>query len=233
MLQLGSRDLGFAGADWVAEFRSNYDNPLVEVLDTELDPVRLVAAAPTELLTDGKLPAIQLRIASEYEALTKNWMEQEGIDARFVKSNGATEVFPPEDADLIVDNTATGATLRDNGLEIVSQLMTSSTRLYASAAAWANEQKRSQIEDIKILLQAVLNGRSRRMVEVNVSADRLDDLVNIIPAMQKPTIAPLFGDSGYAVRAAVLRSEIPTLIPAIKSLGGRDVVVTAIDQIVP
>ena len=52
MLHAGSRDLGFAGADWVAELEAD----LVEVLDTGLDPVRLVAAAPAELLSDGQLP---------------------------------------------------------------------------------------------------------------------------------------------------------------------------------
>ena len=54
-----------------------------------------------------------------------------------VRSYGATEVFPPEDADVIVDCSATGATLRANGLAIVDTLMRSSTRLYASPAAWA------------------------------------------------------------------------------------------------
>src|SRR2546425_9567043 len=53
MLALGSRDLGFAGADWVAELEAN----VVEVLDTGLDPVQVVAAAPKTLLVDGRLPA--------------------------------------------------------------------------------------------------------------------------------------------------------------------------------
>lgn len=232
MLQLGSRDLGFAGADWVQEYGANGHGQLVEILDTGLDPVRLVAAAPQELVENGNLPDQSLRVASEYEILTKQWIKKTKMDATFVKSNGATEVFPPEDADLIVDNTATGATLRDNGLLIVDELMRSSTRLYASQAAYDNPQKRSRIDDIRMLLQAVLSGRSRRMVEVNVSAEALDELVQVIPAMQKPTIAPLFGESGFAVRAAVLRADIPELIPKIKSLGGRDIVVSDINQIV-
>ena len=71
-------------------------------------------------------------MASEYARLTGAWIERSGIDARFVRSYGATEVFPPEDADLIVDNTATGATLVANGLAIVDTLLTSSTRVYAT-----------------------------------------------------------------------------------------------------
>jgi ATP phosphoribosyltransferase len=131
MLQAGSRDLGFAGADWVAEL----DGDLVELLDTGLDPVRVVAAAPAPLLIGGTLPDQRLVVASEYELLTRAWIKQSGLDARFVRSYGATEVFPPEDADLIVDNTATGSTLEANDLQIVDVLMKSSTRLYACPAA--------------------------------------------------------------------------------------------------
>ena len=104
MLALGSRDLGFAGADWVAELELD----LIELVDTGLNPVRLVAAAPVSFLVDGKLPKRHLVIASEYTRLTKNWIDKCGLDATFIRAYGSTEVFPPEDADCIVDNTATG-----------------------------------------------------------------------------------------------------------------------------
>ena len=109
MLHAGTRDVGFAGADWVAELQAD----LVEVVDTGMDPVRVVAAAPRELLVEGRLPRRPLVVASEYEALTRAWVQAQGIDATFVRSYGATEVFPPEDADLIVDNTATGSTMKN------------------------------------------------------------------------------------------------------------------------
>src|SRR5438874_2125081 len=104
MLALGSRDLGFVGADWVAELEAN----VVEVLDTGLDPVQVVAAAPKTLLVEGRLPARAIVVASEYERLARRWIAARGLSAEFVRSYGATEVFPPEDADVIVDNTATG-----------------------------------------------------------------------------------------------------------------------------
>src|SRR5256885_12120821 len=67
MLSLGSRDVGFAGADWVAELEAN----VVELLDTGLDPVQVVAAAPEELLENGGLPTRHLVVASEYERLAR------------------------------------------------------------------------------------------------------------------------------------------------------------------
>lgn len=229
MLHVGSRDVGFAGADWVAELKLE----LVELLDTGLDPVRIVAAAPIESLVDGQLPKKKLTIASEYEQVTKNWIAEAGLDANFVRSFGATEVFPPEDADCIVDNTATGSTLEANQLQIVHTLMTSSTRLYASPKAYEDPAKREKLDWLKMLLQAVLEARQRVMVEVNISGQRLEGLIEILPGMREPTIAPLHGDAGFAVKAAVPRKELPTLIAQIKQVGGTDIVVSNLSQIVP
>ncbi len=229
MLHIGSRDAGFAGADWVAEQGAD----LVELLDTGLDPVRLVAAAPHGLLVDGRLPARPLVVASEYEQLTSGWIERTGLDARLALSYGATEVFPPDDADCIVDNTATGSTLRANGLQIVDELMRSSTRLYASPRALQRPRVRDALERLCLLLGSVLEARRRVMVEVNVPPDRLESVVAALPCMREPTISTLHGEAGFAVKAAVPRAELPRIIPEIKARGGSDVVVTRLAQLVP
>ena len=214
MLALGSRDVGFAGADWVAELEAS----VVELLDTGLDPVLVVAAAPKAMLVDGRLPARHLVVASEYEC---------------VRSYGATEVFPPEDADVIVDNTATGATLEANGLVVVNELMRSSTRLYANPSALEDRARRQRIEDLVMLLDSVLVARRRVMLEVNASAECLEAVVAVLPSMRQATVAPLFGNGGYAVKAAVPRDALPQVIPAVKAAGGTDLVVSTFSQIVP
>jgi ATP phosphoribosyltransferase len=228
MLHAGTRDVGFAGADWVQEKNAT----LVEVLDTELNPVRLVAAAPHALLEDGALPKRPLVVASEYTRLTQRWIAERGLDATFVRTYGATEVFPPEDADCIVDNTATGATLVANDLDIIDELMRSSTRLYAHPAAWANPTARARIEHMAMLLSSVLEARKRVMVELNVPAEGLAEVVAVLPCMREPTVSQL-ASSGFAVKAAVLRDTLPTLIPQLKAAGGLDIVVTRLAQLVP
>ena len=228
MLHLGSRDVGFAGADWVMELSAE----LVELLDTELDPVRLVAAASPEFAENG-LARSPFVVASEYERLTRAWLERRGLEATFVHSYGATEVFPPEDADCIVDNMATGETLQANGLVVVDELMRSSTRLYAHPRALEDPSKRERIETLVLLLRSVLDARRRVMLEVNVAADRLEAVVEVLPCMREPTMAPLHGDQGFALKAAVPRADLPRVIPEIKARGGTDIVVTALAQIVP
>jgi ATP phosphoribosyltransferase len=229
MLHAGSRDLGFAGKDWVAEHQVE----LLELLDTGLNPVRLVAAAPEDILEDGKLPARPLVVASEYERLTRQWMERRGMGDTFVHSHGATEVFPPEDASLIVDNTATGSTLQANDLAIVDELMCSSTCLYAHPKVMDVPQKRDRIESLVLLLQSVLDARGKLLLEVNVSQENLDHLLELLPFMRAPTISPLQGGGAFAVRVAVPRGDLPALIPQVKQRGGTDLIVMRPAQIVP
>lgn len=229
MLMVGRRDVGFAGADWVDEFGAD----VVEVIDTGLDPVSVVACASRQLAEDPDWATQRLLIASEYESLTRRWIKERGLDAQFVRSYGATEVFPPEDADLIVDNRSTGATLEANNLTVVDTLLTSSTRLYASREAWSDPHRKQRIEELAVLIESVLEARRRVMVEVNVSTELLANVVSVLPCMRQATVAPLHGNSGCAVRAAVLRSELPMVIPQLKSVGATDIVVTEPSQIVP
>lgn len=229
MLALGSRDAGFAGADWVAELGTD----VVEVMDTQLDVVRVVAAAPRQLLEGGKLPARPLVVVSEYVRLAQQWIARRGMGDKFVRSYGATEVFPPEDADVIIDVTATGATLEANGLVIVEDVLSSSTRLFASRQAWADAGKRQRISDIALLLSSVLAARRRVMLEVNVAEADLESVIAVLPCMKRPTVSRLAGQDGYAVKAAVPRDQLATLIPLLKARGGTDVVISPISQVVP
>jgi ATP phosphoribosyltransferase len=228
MLAHGSRDVGFAGADWVAELQL----PLVELLDTGMDPVTMVAAAPEGLLRDGRLPERHLVVASEYRRLTEKWIRENGLDATVVRSYGATEVFPPEDADLIVDLKASGATLRANKLVVVDELYESSTRLYASRTAMDDAARAGAIGAFVLLLESVLEARHRVMVEVNVAGDMLESVIEVLPCMREPTVSPLHRGAGYAVKAAVPRGDLPRVIPEIKRRGGTDIVVTQLTQIV-
>ncbi|QOI99337.1 MAG: ATP phosphoribosyltransferase [Phycisphaeraceae bacterium] len=230
MLAAGSRDLGFAGSDWVEEL--GLKDALVEVYDTGLDPVRLVAAAPAAIVRDGRLTKPSVVVASEFERLTTRWIADRRLDARFVRTFGATEVFPPEDADCIVDIAASGATLAANGLIVFDELARSTTRLYASAAAMRDPAKREAADQLAMLLKGAAEARRRVMIEFNVPSDRLENAVEALPCMREPTIATLHHGAGYAVKAAVPRDDLPRIIVSIKKRGGSDIVVTTLSQIV-
>ena len=228
MLSRGSRDIGFAGADWVTELQSD----VVEILDTELDPVRLVVATPASFELPEKSSPRRIAVVSEYERITRRWITQSELNAEFIRSYGATEVFPPDDADVIVDNVATGSTLAANNLVVRDTLMTSSTRLYASPIAMDQPDIRARIEDLTLLLKSVLEARRRVVLEINADSDSLQTIVTLLPSMREATVSPLFDNTGYAIRAAVPRTSLAELLPALKLAGGTDIVVSSPDQII-
>ncbi len=227
MLAAGTRDLGFAGADWVEELDLGDD--VVELLDTGLDPVRIVAAAPKGMIIES---GSDLRIATEMPRIASGWARERGIDFDLVRSWGATEVLPPEDADVVVDLVQSGATLAANGLEVVDVISRSSTRMYASRAAVECPDRRDVIDRVAQLVRSVLEARSRYLLELNVSSDRLEEVLRVLPCMRRPTVAPLASD-GFAVRAAVPRDDLPALIGRIRLAGGTDLVVGEARQVFP
>lgn len=228
MLHIGSRDIGFGGSDWA----QNLGVDVVELLDTKLDPVRLVVAAPSEnILEDAKASGKQLVIASEYETLTNEWIKKKGINAKFVRAFGATESFPPEDADLIVDNTATGSTLEANGLKIIDTILHSSTRLYAHKGVMDDPKKRKRIEEFVLVLTSVLHGREHQMVEFNLNGAVYDQVIGSIPALRAPTVSKLHSD-GYAVKIVAKKNTLPELLPRLKSLGATEIIVSDIRQMI-
>jgi ATP phosphoribosyltransferase len=229
MLAVGARDMGFAGEDWIQETGTD----LVELLDTGMNPVRLVVAAPTQILENGKLPNRKIVIATEYPELAKRWVGKNGVEADILQTFGATEVFPPEDADCIIDNTATGSTLRANGLQIIDDVMTSSTRLYASQDAVADPSRKSVIDDFTMLIKAVLHARGRVMMDLNVQRKDLDAVLGVLPTLRTPTVSPLSDSDWVAIRSAVPRKELALIIPKLKTAGACDIVTSAAEQLIP
>jgi ATP phosphoribosyltransferase len=227
LLALNQHDIGFAGYDWVLEQKAE----VIELLDLGFDPVRIVAAVPEDSDIDA-LKQRKIIAVSEYEQLTRQFLSREGFDYTFVRSFGATEVFPPEDADLIVDNTATGSTLAANRLKIIGEVLKSTTRFIANPRALDDPEKRQIIENLLLLMKGVLNGRSRVLLEMNCPLDRIDTIVQLLPAMRSPTVSRLYNEDGFAVKAAIPTQEIANLIPRLISAGATDILETPIRKVV-
>jgi ATP phosphoribosyltransferase len=228
LLELGSHDAGFTGIDWIRESGACVE----EILDLGFDRVRIVAAVPSEL-DEAALRRKKIVAATEYVSLAETWLRSRGYDYRVVRTYGATEVFPPDDADMIIDNTSSGQTLKDNGLRIIDTLLESSTRFVASKAAMADPEKRSRIEELSMLFRAVLYGRERVMIEMNLPKQGFENIAASLPAMRSPTVSPLYGENGYAVKIAVKKSEVPDLVPRLKKLGAADIVEYNLRKVVP
>lgn len=219
LIELGSHDAGFTGHDWVAESKAD----VIEVLDLGMDPVSIVAAIPKS--SDPRdLRNRRIVVASEYEHVSKEFLDREGYTYVFVRTYGATEVFPPDDADMIIDNTSTGRTLDEHDLQVIATLMTSSTRFIANKESFNDPEIREKFDELQTLFKAVLDARLRVMLEMNIPKEQFNNIINGLPCMRAPTVSPLHNDQGFAVKIAVPRADVSKLVPRLKKLGATDIV---------
>lgn len=230
----GLYDLGITGRDWIEETASDVES-LGELHYSKATarPIRVVLAvagdSPWQSVSD--MPA-GVRVSTEYPGLTRRFLEEHGVEAEVRLSHGATEAKIPDVADAVVEITETGRALRAAGLKILDTILTSYTELIANKDAFADSAKAHAMRQLHTLLQGSLEARRKVLVKLNVAPDDLDKVILLVPAMKSPTVNELFGGSGYAVETVVLKSEINTLIPALKDAGATDILELPLSKII-
>jgi ATP phosphoribosyltransferase len=230
----GLYDVGITGRDWIEETGADVVT-LSELHYSKATarPIRMVlaVAGDSTVMSVTDLPD-GVRVHTEYPDLTQRYFEKHGVDAEVTLSYGATEAKIPEIADAVIEITETGRALRAAGLKIIDTVLTSYTELIANAESYADPSKRQAMEEIRTLLNGALEARGRVLVKLNVEGARLDQVVALLPSLKSPTVSKLFGEDGYAVEAVVAKSEINTLIPALKNHGATGIIELPISKIV-
>lgn len=129
----GAADLGVVGKDILWESPGRH----YELVDLCFGGCRLVLAVPDASALDGPQTwPPTLRIATKYPRTATAWFESRGQAVEVVQLHGSVELAPQVGlVDAIVDLTATGRTLRENGLRIAGVLGESTARLIANQAS--------------------------------------------------------------------------------------------------
>jgi ATP phosphoribosyltransferase len=227
-------DLGITGLDWIKETGSD----VVEIADLPYSKqsaggVKIVIAVPS----DSKINMPEdikpgSKVTTEFMNLTKNYFKERGVDVKVYYSYGATEAKVPDMMDVVVDLTETGETLRKNNLKIIGVILESTTKLIASKKASKDPAKRKAIDEIKTLLLGVIEARGKVLIALNVHEKNLQGLIDILPAMKRPTVSKLYNSEYYALETVVSKAEINTLIPSLKEKGAQDILELDIQKIV-
>jgi ATP phosphoribosyltransferase len=237
----GLFDVGITGRDWVEERSSEVTSlGVLQYSKATANPVRVVLAVPidspvssvSDLAGAGTGPDGALRVSTEYPALTRRFLERHGVRAEVSLSYGATEAKVPDIADCVVEITETGRALRAAGLKIVETLLLSHTELIANPTAAKDAEKRHAMEQLLTLLQGALEARGKVLVKLNVAAEQLPGVIEVLPSLRSPTVSELFGGGGFAVETVVAKSEVNVLIPALKDRGATDIIELALSKIV-
>jgi ATP phosphoribosyltransferase len=229
----GLFDVGLTGRDWVEETASDVVS-LGELRYSKATglPIRVVVAVAgdssferVEDLPDG------VRVSSEYPGLTARYFASKGVNAQVRLSHGASEAKIPDIADCIVDITETGRALRAAGLRIIDTVLVSYTEMIANRDAYADPDKRHAMGQLMTLLTGTMEARGKVLVKLNVTKDRFEAVLAVLPSAKSPTVSEL-ANGGYAVESVVEKRTINTLIPALKDAGASDILELPISKIV-
>ena len=209
----GILDCGLTGFDWIQENGSD-----------------VIEAAE---LVYGKVGRNPLRwVLAEAVGMTKRYLAKNNVNATVEFSWGATEVKPPKLADAIVEITETGSSLRANHLKIIDTLCISTTRFIANKKAYLDPVKKEKIENIALLLKAVLAAEGKVGLLLNAKKADLDKILGKLPALERPTISPLSDSEWVALNTIVSEHVVRELIPDLKHLGASGIVEYPLNKIV-
>lgn len=226
----GATDLGVTGYDLVQESGSD----VVELLDFGYGSARLVVAAPeksgirsTEDIKSG------MKVATEFPNVTRRYFEGRNVEVEVIQVTGATEITPLIGvADLIVDVTSTGTTLRTHGLRVIDTILESTARLIANRRSL--EEKKAKIEGITTAVGSVIRARGRKLVMMNVPEAKLPAVKRIIPGMAGPTVSRVEAtEPMLAVQAVVAADKVYDVVQKAKEAGARDILVVPIERVLP
>lgn len=144
-VEKGAADIGVVGKDILLESEAQ----VYELLDLGFGRCRMAVAAKKDFRDDTDRP---LRVATKFPHIARTYYDGLGRETEMIKLYGSIELAPLVGmADVIVDIVETGTTLRENGLEVIGEIVPISARLIANPAAYVfkGEEIRRICDELK------------------------------------------------------------------------------------
>ena len=232
-VEQGVLDAGITGHDWVVETGANVEE-ICELGYSKVSrrPTRWVLCVPNDSEIHSASDLQGKRIATEVVNMTNNYLKNHGVSADVEFSWGATEVKPPRLADAIVEVTETGNSLRANNLRIVDELLQSTPRLIANRDSVMDAWKKRKLTDIALMLKSCLAAEGKVGLMMNVPKQDLQSILEVLPALQTPTISSLADSDWVDVNTIVEEAVVRNIVPQLKEAGARGIVEYAISKII-
>lgn len=224
-VQDGAADVGITGLDLISETGADVD----VILDLKFGSAKLVLAVPDDSPITSPQDLNGMRVATEFPNITKQYFEKLGVNIEIVKVSGACEMTPHVGiADAIVDISSSGTTLLTNHLKVIEDVFSSSVRLIANHKSAAEKEK---IQYIKTAIESVLHAKGKRYLMMNVPADKLDAVKEVLPGLAGPTVMKVESDDSIlAVHAVVDADMIFSTISKLKDVGAAGILVVPIER---
>jgi len=217
---------GITGHDYVIESGTN----VAEALDLNFGQGRLVVAVPKSSGINNieELP-LGARVATKFVNIAYNYFAELGKRVRVIRVTGSVEVLPQLGiADAILDVMATGTTLEVHGLTPIATVLETSARLVVHP----NYVEHELTKKLVTFIQGYYAAQGKKMIFLNVSANRLNDVLAVLPAMEAPSVTPLAKGDTYEVFSVVSEDQLPDLVMKLKAAGAKDIVITSIEKLI-
>ena len=225
----GVADIGITGLDLVKE--NNVD--VKELLDLRFGQTKLVIATP-EKSNINSLKDIknEMKIATEFPNLTKDFLKKNNMNLKIIKLNGSTEAAPFIGiADLISDLTSTGETLKMNHLKIVDTILESSIKLIANNESYKTKEK--MIQQICTSIKGVLDADRKKLIMMNVKNNDLNKVKKVMPSLGGLTISEVLSEEKtVAVQSVIDEKIVFELVNDLRNAGAKDILVMPIERII-
>ena len=233
-VERGILDAGFAGKDWVIECGADVHSAAeLEYSRASNRRARWVLAVPNDSPIQKPEDLEGKTVYTEIVRTVRKWLDERGIQANVLFSHGATEAKVPHLGDAIVELTETGSSIRANNLRVIDELLSSAVSFVVNKDSWQNPAKREKIEDLLTLLQGALSAQGKVGLKLNVPAEKLNEILKILPAMKEPTISPLTDKRWVAVETIVNQTDARDLIPLLRRAGAQDFIEYPLNKVIP
>lgn len=217
----GMLELGITGRDMLLDSGAD----AAQVLALGFAPSTFRLAAPRG--SNWQLADVSgKRIATSYPGLLRTWLDEQGIDAKVVRLDGAVEnAVALGVADAVADVVATGTTLHKAGLEIIDGPILESEALLIAPS---HTESTPEVETFVRRLNGVMLARSYVLVDYDIRNTDLERACAITPGWESPTVSPLHNSEWSAVRAMVPARQVHRIMDELYAIGARGILVTDI-----
>ena len=230
----GILDCGITGEDWILENNSDV-LILADLLYSKktLNPVRWVVAVREDSNIKDIKDLEGKTIATELVNYTKRFFEKNNINVNVQFRWGATEVKAKSCfVDAIVELTETGSSLRANGLREIATICVSTTKFIANKNSYKDKEKKKKIDYLLLLLKSALEAKDKVGLKLNVRKKDLKKVLDVLPALKKPTISHLTLKGWYALEVIIEEKEVKRLLPLLKEKGAQGIIEYPLNKVV-
>lgn len=227
-VQNGTADIGFTGIDVVEETNSNIE----KIMDLDFGKCDMIIAVKDEdpYVTPADLPE-DVKVVTSFPNIAKKYFDKLGKKAHIIEVAGATEITPRLGlADVIVDITSSGSTLKMNKLRVIDSFLKSSATIIGRPGL--TKEHPGEIETFVRALKSAILAEDKKYLMANFPKKNIESIKDL--GIKSPTVTNLLGnDEVVAIHIVINKNDVYSIVDRLKKLGASGILILSVDQVMP